>query len=68
MELTYRAIERGFRVVEVPIVFRDRRVGSSKMSRAIVLEAMWLVPLLPLGEGVGEAVAAAPSFAILLKY
>jgi dolichol-phosphate mannosyltransferase len=46
VELTYRAIRGGFRVVEVPIVFRDRRVGSSKMSRAIVAEAIWRVPLL----------------------
>ena len=47
--MTYRAIQRGFRVVEVPIVFRDRRVGSSKMSRAIVAEAIWRVPLLRFG-------------------
>jgi dolichol-phosphate mannosyltransferase len=46
VELTYRAIQRGFEVVEVPIVFRDRRVGASKMSRSIVLEAIWRVPLL----------------------
>jgi dolichol-phosphate mannosyltransferase len=44
VETTYRAIRAGFRVVEVPIVFRDRRVGTSKMSRAIVAEAMWRVP------------------------
>jgi dolichol-phosphate mannosyltransferase len=43
IELTYRAIRRGFRVVEVPIVFEDRRVGQSKMSRAIVLEALLMV-------------------------
>jgi dolichol-phosphate mannosyltransferase len=49
VEMTYRAIELGFRVVEVPIVFRDRRAGASKMSRAIVLEAIWRVPLLRLG-------------------
>jgi dolichol-phosphate mannosyltransferase len=48
VELTYRAVQMGFRVVEVPIVFRDRRVGSSKMSRAIVAEAIWRVPLLRL--------------------
>jgi dolichol-phosphate mannosyltransferase len=48
VELTYRAIQRGFRVVEVPIIFTERRVGSSKMSRAIVLEAIWMVPLLRL--------------------
>jgi len=40
IELTFRALRRGFRVVEVPIVFADRRVGQSKMSRRIVLEAM----------------------------
>jgi dolichol-phosphate mannosyltransferase len=40
IELTWRALRRGFRVVEVPIVFADRRVGRSKMSRRIVLEAI----------------------------
>ena len=49
VELTYRAVQKGFRVVEVPIVFRDRRVGASKMSRAIVAEAIWRVPLLRFG-------------------
>ena len=43
IELTYRAIQRGFKVVEIPITFVDRRVGKSKMSRAIVLEALWMV-------------------------
>jgi len=43
IELTYRALRRGFRVVEVPIVFEDRRVGQSKMSRAIVFEALAMV-------------------------
>jgi dolichol-phosphate mannosyltransferase len=46
VELTYRAIRAGFRVVEVPIVFRDRQDGQSKMSWRIAAEAMWLVPLL----------------------
>jgi dolichol-phosphate mannosyltransferase len=49
IELTYRAIQRGFRIVEIPITFADRRVGESKMSRAIVTEAMLRVPLLRLG-------------------
>ena len=40
IELTYRAIKKGFRVFELPIVFEDRRVGRSKMSRRIVLEAI----------------------------
>ncbi|MDP9188616.1 MAG: polyprenol monophosphomannose synthase [Actinomycetota bacterium] len=48
VELTYRAIEAGFRVVEVPIVFRDRKAGRSKMSKAIVAEAIWRVPALRL--------------------
>jgi dolichol-phosphate mannosyltransferase len=40
IELTYRAVRKGFRVKELPIVFADRRVGHSKMSRRIVLEAI----------------------------
>ncbi len=48
VELTYRAVLAGFRVVEVPIHFNDRRVGESKMSRAIVFEAAWRVPLMRL--------------------
>ncbi len=46
IEVTYRALIAGFRVVEVPIVFQDRTVGTSKMSPRIALEAMWLVPRL----------------------
>jgi dolichol-phosphate mannosyltransferase len=46
VELTYRAIDRGFSVAEVPIVFRERRRGKSKMSPRIALEAIWLVPRL----------------------
>ncbi len=46
IETTYRALRRGFRVLEIPITFVDRREGRSKMSRAIVLEAIWRVPLL----------------------
>lgn len=46
VELTYRAVQAGFRVAEVPIVFRDRQQGTSKMSWRIAAEAMWLVPLL----------------------
>jgi len=48
VELTYRASRAGFRVVEIPIVFRNRRVGTSKMSWRIAVEAMWLVPELRL--------------------
>jgi len=46
IEMTYRTIQRGFEVAEVPITFRDRQVGSSKMNGAIVAEAAWRVPLL----------------------
>ena len=44
IETTYRAIRAGFEVEEVPIVFAERRSGGSKMTRGIVLEAMWKVP------------------------
>lgn len=46
IELTYRALLAGFQVREIPIVFRDRDAGSSKMSASIALEAIWLVPRL----------------------
>ena len=46
IELTYRTIKAGFTVEEIPIVFRDRRVGESKMTARIALEAVWKVPAL----------------------
>ena len=46
IETTYRALRRGFRVVELPITFVDRVEGGSKMSKAIVAEAVWKVPAL----------------------
>ena len=46
IEGTYRTLRKGFRVVEVPITFVDREEGGSKMSKAIVLEAVWKVPQL----------------------
>jgi dolichol-phosphate mannosyltransferase len=49
VELTYRAIRCSFRVVEVPILFRERRVGKSKMDLSIVAEAVWRLPLLRYG-------------------
>lgn len=49
VELTYRAIQAGFRVVEVPITFRERRIGASKMTKSIVAEAIWRVPALRFG-------------------
>jgi dolichol-phosphate mannosyltransferase len=51
IEVTYRALRAGFRVKEIPIVFRDRSVGSSKMSARIAAEAMWAVPFLRRRDG-----------------
>ena len=48
IELTYKAVRAGFTVTEVPILFRERRVGSSKMNARIALEAVWKVPALRL--------------------
>jgi dolichol-phosphate mannosyltransferase len=50
IEMTYRASRAGARIQEVPIVFRDRRVGQSKMSRRIVVEALVVVVQLRLDE------------------
>ena len=50
IEMTHRASRAGARIVEVPITFRDRRVGQSKMSRRIVMEALVVVCQLRLGE------------------
>jgi dolichol-phosphate mannosyltransferase len=54
IELTYRALRAGCSVAEVPIRFVDREAGHSKMSRAIVLEAIWKVPLLRLRAAAGR--------------
>jgi dolichol-phosphate mannosyltransferase len=54
IELTYRTLRAGFRVVEVPIVFSDRTRGRSKMSRAIFLEAVARVPALRLAALTGR--------------
>jgi dolichol-phosphate mannosyltransferase len=59
IELTYRAVRAGFQVVEVPIVFRDRQRGQSKMSWQIAAEAMWLVPQLRYGRQ--PSVVASPT-------
>ena len=48
VELTYRALEAGFRVKEIPITFSERRRGESKMSRRIMLEAITMIPRLRL--------------------
>jgi dolichol-phosphate mannosyltransferase len=54
IETTYRAVRAGFSVAEVPITFADREAGGSKMSRAIVLEAIWKVPALRLASARGR--------------
>jgi dolichol-phosphate mannosyltransferase len=46
IELTYRSYKAGYRVKEIPIVFRDREQGTSKMNARIALEAIWKVPAL----------------------
>jgi dolichol-phosphate mannosyltransferase len=46
IEMTYRALQKGFRVKETPFVFVERRVGASKMSGGVVIEAVLEVPLL----------------------
>ncbi len=46
IELTYRVYKAGLRVEEIPIVFRDREEGTSKMTARIALEAIWKVPAL----------------------
>ena len=51
IEMKYRAIRAGLELVETPIVFVDRRVGQSKMSRAIFVEALAMVWKLRLGRG-----------------
>jgi dolichol-phosphate mannosyltransferase len=61
VELTYRALALGFRVKEIGIVFADRRVGASKMSRRIVLEAIWMVPRLRFARRRPDLPIAAPS-------
>jgi dolichol-phosphate mannosyltransferase len=52
IELTYRAIRAGMRVEEIPIVFRERQAGTSKMTARIAAEAVWKVPALRLRRGV----------------
>jgi dolichol-phosphate mannosyltransferase len=52
IEMTYRAIQHGFKVVEIPIVFEDRREGQSKMSAGIFLEALVMVAKLRFQAGV----------------
>jgi dolichol-phosphate mannosyltransferase len=55
VELTYRALAHGFKVTEVPIVFRDRVLGRSKMSAVIAVEAIWMLPQLRFGRRLPSA-------------
>ena len=48
IEMSYRATKAGFTIAEVPILFRERREGQSKMDTRITLEAVWKVPALRL--------------------
>ena len=48
IEMTFRALQAGFKVAEVPILFRERREGHSKMTARIAIEAVWKVPALRL--------------------
>jgi len=64
IEVTYRVVRKGFRVAEVPIVFRERRAGESKMTAAIALEAAWRVPLLRFAERDRRRPALAPWAAV----
>jgi dolichol-phosphate mannosyltransferase len=43
IEMSFKAWKKGFRLVEIPIVFHDRRSGSSKMSKHIVYEAFFML-------------------------
>jgi dolichol-phosphate mannosyltransferase len=63
VEVTYRAIQSGARVREVPILFRDRRVGASKMNSRIVFEALWRVPELRLRRPIRGTLLAQRQFA-----
>ena len=55
IELTYEAARRGLAITEIPIVFREREHGESKMTLAIAFEAMWRVPLMRLTAPPGGA-------------
>ena len=48
VELTYRALRAGLRVVELPITFRERREGQSKLTGHVALEAAWRIPMMRL--------------------
>jgi dolichol-phosphate mannosyltransferase len=59
VDLAWRAVQRGFRVEEVPITFVERELGASKMNRAIVGEALWRVTVWGARKRTRQALAAA---------
>jgi len=61
VELTWRALQAGLRVEEMPIVFHERRDGASKMTGRIALEAVWLVPALRFARGRWSSAAVVPT-------
>jgi dolichol-phosphate mannosyltransferase len=64
VETTYRAARQGLRVVEVPIVFGERRAGRSKMSLAIAAEAIWRIPAMRLNASRRHAAATPAQTAV----
>jgi dolichol-phosphate mannosyltransferase len=54
IEMSFRAWKKGFRIVEVPIIFHDRVEGQSKMNKRIVREAVWMVWWLRLQSAMGK--------------
>jgi dolichol-phosphate mannosyltransferase len=54
IEMSFKCWKRGFRVLEIPILFVDRRAGESKMSRRIIWEAVWMVWRLRLLDLIGR--------------
>ena len=62
MEVLYKAFKKGFKICEIPIVFIDRGFGQSKMSRKIIFEAFYKVPLIRLGHFFSESLRRIKGF------
>ncbi|MEV0092731.1 polyprenol monophosphomannose synthase [Streptomyces sp. NPDC050738] len=61
VDLARRSVEAGFHVVEVPITFVEREIGDSKMSKDIVVEALWRVTVWGVGARAGKLLGRKPS-------